>query len=670
MIEGLYIMGSLGFLAGIGLAIASKVFYVYVDPKIEEVEAALPGANCGGCGFAGCAANAAAIVAGKASPNSCVAASKEVIEKIARILGVSVSMKEPDLARPNCTYGYDKADLQYEYSGIMDCRAQAILGGGSKVCPIGCLGLGTCVRACPFGALSIGPDHLPQVDKEKCTGCGTCNKVCPRGIITLTSYSRRVQHEYVLSECSTPCQRACPAGIDIPRYIRLIEQKDYLGAVEVIKESNPFPLVCGRICVHPCESICRRNMVDEAVAINPLKRFVADYEMKSNMRIQIPRAPETGKKVAVIGGGAEGLTCAYFLNRLGHEVTVFEAKGFLGGLLRYGIPQNRLPSHVLDWEIQGILEAGVEAKVNQVLGKDLTIHGLLSEGYDAVAISIGGWDSLLSNKGFGITLERPLPGLGLLAEFLIDHKAGKNPHPGKDVLVIEGGDMGLEAAILCKELGAKTVTVIFRDEDKKLNEGLVESARAKGVNLLFGAVLIKLMGEENRLTQVELLVKGTSQTIGMDNILLAAGRFPELVFVPIEEADAKKVKWQTVYPYPSPWAKADTGLFRPGEAISDYRAVVEAIGQGRRLASTVNKYLSGEAIEPPPNMIRKDSFVLDVSELRPLSKVPREKIPTRSQQELLNNPDLEVELGFTEEQALREAKRCLQCGLICYRREV
>jgi formate dehydrogenase beta subunit len=670
MIEGLYIMGGLGLLAGIGLAVASKLFYVYVDPKIEEVAAALPGANCGGCGFAGCSANAAAIVAGKSSPNSCVAASKEVIENIARIMGVSVSMKEPDMARPNCTYGYDKADLRYEYRGIMDCRAQVILGGGSKVCPIGCLGLGTCVRACPFGALSMGPDNLPQVDREKCTGCGTCNRVCPRGIITLTSYSRRVQHEYVFTECSTPCQRACPAGIDIPRYIRLIEQRDYLAAVEVIKESNPFPLVCGRICVHPCESACRRNLVDEGVAINPLKRFVADYEMNSNMRVQIPRAHETGKKVAVIGGGAEGLTCAYFLNRLGHEVTVFEAKGFLGGLLRYGIPQNRLPSHVLDWEIQGILEAGVEARLNQVLGKDFTVSGLLAQSYDAVVIAIGGWDSLLSNKGFGITLERPLPGLGLLAEFLMDHKAGKTPHPGNNVLVLEGGDAGLEAAILCKELGAKNVTAIFRDEDKKLSQGLVQTAKAKGVKVLFGAVLTKLMGEENKLTHVEVLTKGTTESWEVDSILLAAGRFPELVFVQAGEGDEKKGKWATVYPYPSPWAKEDTGLFRPGEAISDYRAVVEAIGQGRRLASTVNKYLNGEAIEPPPNMIRRDSLVLDVKELRPITKVAREKMPTRSQQELLNNPDLELELGFTEEQALREAKRCLQCGLICYRREV
>lgn len=669
MIEGLFVMGGLGFLAGAGLAIASKVFYVYVDPKIEEVESALPGANCGGCGYAGCAANAAAIVAGKSSPSSCVAASRETIEKIARIMGVSVTAKEPDLARPNCFYGFQDADRKYEYHGILDCRAQSILFGGSKVCPIGCLGLGTCVRACPFGALSMGEDNLPVVDREKCTGCGTCNRVCPKGIITLTSNTRRIQHEYLLSECSTPCQRACPAGIDIPRYIRLITQKDYLGAVQVIKESNPFPLVCGRICVHPCEEACRRNLVDEPVAINPLKRFVADYEMKNNMRVQIPRAPETGKKVAVVGGGAEGLTSAYFLNRLGHDVTVFESKEWLGGLLRYGLPPNRLPSEVLDWEIQGILEAGVEAKLNHTLGRDITIHGLLEQGYHAVAIAIGGWDTLLSQKMLDKGVSNPIPGVRLLAEFISEERAGKNPYPGKNVLILEGGEAALEAGILCKRLGAKNVVVLYREAQKNLDPKRLEAARSAGIQINFGAVLVALSGEKDHLQSVEIKAGDKVDTLEVDSILISAGRFPELIYVPLyEDENGYTGKWTTVYPYPSPYAKEDMGLFRPGEAIADYRAVVEAIGQGRRLATTINRYLSQEPIEAPVGMIRKGTPILDVKELEPLSKKKRVEVPMRPKEELLNNPNLELELGYTEEQALEEAQRCLQCGLICYRR--
>ena len=287
MIGGLIIMGGLGIIVGAGLALASKIFYVYVDPKIEAVGEALPGANCGGCGLPGCSANAEAIVKGVASPASCVAGGPELAAEIAEIMGVQIELREPDIARPGCTYGLQDADLKYLYDGVKDCRAVALLNGGSKVCPIGCLGLGTCVRACPFDALSMGPDNLPVVDPERCTGCGTCERVCPKHIITLTSNSRRIQAEYTTEECTAPCQRACPAGIDIPSYIREITKGNYLDAVQIIKETNPFPLVCGRICVHPCEFECRRNLVDEPVAINYLKRFAADYEMKSGKRLPI-----------------------------------------------------------------------------------------------------------------------------------------------------------------------------------------------------------------------------------------------------------------------------------------------------------------------------------------------------------------------------------------------
>ena len=287
MLGGLLVMGGLGVFVGVGLALASKVFYVYVDPKIEAVDEALPGANCGGCGLPGCSANAVAIVEGKSSPSSCVAGGPEVAIEIAEIMGVKFEAREPDIARPGCTYGVQDSDLKYIYNGVNDCRAAVLLGGGSKVCPIGCLGLGTCAKACPFGAIYMGYDNLPVVNRDLCTGCGTCERICPKNIITLSSYTRRIQHEHITDECTAPCQRSCPAGIDIPAYIRQIKEGNYLEAVRIIKETNPFPLVCGRICVHPCEYECRRNLVDEPVAINHLKRFAADYEMSSGQRIQI-----------------------------------------------------------------------------------------------------------------------------------------------------------------------------------------------------------------------------------------------------------------------------------------------------------------------------------------------------------------------------------------------
>jgi formate dehydrogenase (NADP+) beta subunit len=220
MVIAILLMGGLGLVVGIGLAIASKIFYVYVDPKILAIDAALPGANCGGCGYPGCSSNAEAIMTGKSGPNSCVAAGPEVAEAIAAIMGVSVEAREPDIALPGCTYGVADADTKFVYDGMNDCRAVALLNGGMKVCTIGCLGLGTCARACPFDAITMGPKGLPVVNEVRCTGCGTCERVCPKHIITLSSVTRRILKEYTTEDCTTPCQRACPAGHQYQRLHR------------------------------------------------------------------------------------------------------------------------------------------------------------------------------------------------------------------------------------------------------------------------------------------------------------------------------------------------------------------------------------------------------------------------------------------------------------------
>ncbi len=633
MLGGILVMGAVGAVVGIGLALASKIFYVYVDPKVEAVEEALPGANCGGCGYPGCSANAVAIVEGKSAASSCVAGGPEIAEEIAGILGVKLEAREPDIAKPGCTYGYQDADLKYLYDGVHDCRAAALLGGGSKVCPIGCLGLGTCVKACPFDALSMGADNLPVVDPEKCTGCGTCERVCPKHIITLSSYTRRVGGEYTTDECTAPCQRACPAGIDIPSYIREIREGRYLDAVRVIKEANPFPLVCGRICVHPCEFECRRNLVDEPVAINNLKRFAADYEMNSGQRVQIPRAPETGHRVAVVGGGAEGLTAAYFLNRVGHDAAVYEAGSRMGGLLLSGLPANRLPRDILEWDINGILDAGVQAQIGQKMGQDFTVASLLKEGFSAVLVTIGGWDTQVAARGRGQIPLQPLPGVQLLVDFVLNIRAGKKCSPGKNVMILGGGKASLEAARNCFEEGATGVSIVFRKSSDhiSLSHEDIRKAEQEGVRFFFESALTRMIGEGVDLTQVEvahLAGKGKNveevnrEILPVDTLLTGAGRFPELIYVPVKEEETEdeqvvqeNSRWETVVPYASPFAEEDIGIFRPGEAIGDYKAVVEAIGSGRRSAGSVHKYLTGEPVKAPVNMIRRLTQVTSVSSL-------------------------------------------------------
>ena len=685
MLYGILLMSCLGSIVGIGLALASKIFYVWVDPRVEGIDEALPGANCGGCGFPGCSANAEAIVAGKSSASSCVAGGPEIAAEIATIMGVALEAKEPDFALPGCTYGYDNADLKYAYAGINDCRAAAILGGGSKVCPVGCLGLGTCVRACPFGALSMGEDNLPVVDNELCTGCGTCERICPKHIITLSSYSKRIQHEFKTDECSAPCQRECPTGIDIPAYIREISRGNYSKAVRIIKETNAFPLVCGRICVHPCELECRRNLVDEPVAINNLKRFVADYEMNSGERVHNPRAPETGKHVAVIGGGAEGLTAAYLLNRLGHDTTVYEGSARLGGLLRVGLPRNRLPVDVLNWEIDGILDAGVKAYTEKRMGRDFSLESLFRDGYSAVFAAIGGWDTLMPQRENNSGPVKTLPGIYLLVDYILNLRQDKDTPTAKQAVILEGGKASLEAARGAVAAGADQVTVITRGrrEESSISEDDINRAEKEGIGFYFGCAVTKMMGEGDNLTDIEIAFLAESgieerkrKICPADLLLAGAGRFPELIYVPVgkdenpQGENAGSLKWETFTPYASPFAKQDIGIFRPGEEAGDYKAVIEAIGAGRRAASSIQQYLSKEPVLAPFNMIKSDTKVLSLDrlQLNLVKKFPRVKMPEISKEESVNYPDMEIAKGYSESQARTEAGRCLQCGLICYRR--
>ena len=686
MLDGILLMGGLGLVVGIGLAIASKIFYVWVDPRVEAINEALPGANCGGCGFPGCGANAEAIVAGKSSASSCVAGGPEIAVEIAKIMGVKLEAKEPDIAHPGCTYGTKDADLKYSYEGINDCRAAALLNGGSKVCYVGCIGLGTCVRACPFGALSMGEDTLPVVDPDLCTGCGTCERVCPKHIITLSSNSRRITHEYKTDECSAPCQRECPTGIDIPAYIYQISKGNYLNAVRIIKETNPFPLVCGRICVHPCELECRRNLVDEPVAINNLKRFVADYEMNSGQRVHNPRAPETGKRVAVIGGGAEGLTAAYLLNRLGHDTTVYEGNKQLGGLLRIGLSQNRLPVDVLNWEIDGILDAGVAAFTEKMLGRDFSLGSLFKDGYSAIFAAIGGWDTLMPKRENNIGPIKTLPGVYLLVDYVLNLRQQKEIPSAKNVVVLEGGKASLEAAQGAIGAGAENVTIITRKnkEDSTISDEDILSGEKQGISFHFGSAVTKMIGEGDNLGSIEIAFLSDDGTenkkrriLSADLMLAGAGRFPELIYVPVyKDKDQKEhdtnspVKWETFTPYASPFSRQDIGIFRPGEESGDYKAVIEAIGAGRRAASSVQQYLSEVPVLAPFNMIKSNTKVLslDKLELDLVKKFPRVKMPEISMEDAVNNPDMEIAKGYSEAQARTEAGRCLQCGLICYRR--
>lgn len=683
MLQAVFILGGIGVVVGVGLALASKVFYVYVDPQILAVEEALPGANCGGCGLPGCSANAEAIVKGQAAPNSCVAAGPETAEAIAAILGVAIEAREPDIALPGCTYGVDRADTKYIYNGIADCRGAALLSGGMKICNIGCLGLGSCAAACPFNAIVMGPQGLPVVDEKLCTGCGTCERVCPKHIIKLSSVTRRIMREYTTDDCTTPCQRACPAGINISEYIRQITLGDYRRSVQVIKERNPFPTVIGRICPRPCEQDCRRKYVDEPVAINFLKRYVADFERASGERVQPFCAPATGRKIAVVGGGVQGLSVAFFAARLGHAPTVYEATDHLGGLLRSAISRYRLSMDILDWDIQGVLELGVEAKTGQTLGKDFTLEDLLSEGYEAIFLASGGWDSKLLRTG-GSQPEQIVPGTYLLIDLLNEcrQKSGALDI-GEDVVIYGGSAEVIEAAVACRQRGAENVTVLFKQDATEigLDSASLENSMREGIRIVYGAAVTRLAGYGRQLAQVEYRTAGeeTVSTLAARTLFLASGRMPELIFKKVQtpgddsaendlaEKNGGPVAWEGICPYKKPACKDEVGLLAAGDELTDFSAAIKAIGAGRRAAASIHQVVYGLELELAADVVTPASDIQNVSAVEAVPAAQRQIMPVCTGAEMEKCGELE--LGFTAEAAAAEAGRCLQCGLICYKKE-
>jgi len=683
MVEGTIFMLGLGAICGIVLGAASRIFYVWEDPRIAQVESCLAGANCGGCGYAGCSAAAVAVVAGTAAPNVCVVGGAESAQGAAAVMGMEVGTAEPLKSYNTCTGG-NRAENKFVYLGVNTCSAQAVMSGGQRVCSVGCLGQGDCVRACMFGALKMGPEGYPVVDREKCVGCGVCEQICPKGVMNVTTASQRILHFNQSDDRLAPCRQTCPAEIDIPKYIAQIREGDYEAAVNTIRERNPFLLACGRVCPHPCEENCRRGIEDDPVSINQLKRFAADYEMNAGKRLPVPVAPSTGKHVAVVGGGPAGLTCAFFLRRLGHDVTIYEAMPKLGGMLRYGIPEYRLPKKVLDWEIEGILNLGIETHTNMKFGRDFDLTSLAAKGYDAVFLGIGAWqDSKLRVEG------EDLKGCYTGIDFLSRLAGGEKIPVGRSSVIIGGGNTAIDCTRNLLRLGVENVYIVYRRTRNEMPANAVEidAAEEEGVKFQFLAAPVRVIGDENgNVTHLEYLkmqlgepdasgrrrpvpIEGSETLIETDMVITAIGQSPEVAFtegIMEQVMELKTTRWNTIEVDPATLQSNVPHLFAAGDAATGPSLVVTAIGGGRRAARSIHQYVMGQPVSADPKELAKDLIAETIFDQVPgVVKNRRAPMPELPVAERIHS-FVEVDQVLTEEAARGESSRCLFCCLTCY----
>ena len=469
-------------------------------------------------------------------------------------------------------------------------------------------------------------------------------------------------------DCVAPCQLNCPAHTDCQGYVGLIANGEYESALKLIKNKIPLPASIGRVCPHPCEKACRRKNVEEPINIAQLKAFAADMDLKADSYTP-DVAASTGKKVAIIGGGPAGLTAAYYLAIMGHSVTVYDMMGKMGGMLRYGIPQYRLPKDVLDREIAIIEKTGVKLVNNVKLGKDFTIKSLKAEN-DAVIVAVGAWKSS-SMRTPGEDLEGVYGGI----DFLRGVIKGNAPEIGEKVVICGGGNTAMDACRTAVRLGAKEVYVVYRRTRNEMPADKLEidEAEEEGVIYKFLTNPLSFNGENGKVKSITLQimelgepvasgrrrpvpVEGKTEEIEVDSVILAIGQ----KLVQGDVAELKLNDRGNIEADPDFFTTDLEGVFAIGDATNRGASIaIEAIGEADRCAKAVDAYLNGMPLDTRvPYISKRDESTIDYSDRQKESRITPKVLPA----DVRNKNFDEVSLGFTEEEAQAEAQRCLECG--------
>ncbi len=524
------------------------------------------------------------------------------------------------------------------------------------------------------------------VDWDKCTGCGLCVEGCPviipddfdQGIGSRKAiylyFAQAVPKKCVIDKreerpCKAACIDACPIHTNVPGYIKLIAEKQFKDAYKLIRETNPFPAVVGRVCYAPCEEACNRGQMDEPLCIRDLKRVPGDQW--NIEELEVPTVTKTDKKVAIVGSGPAGLTVANDLALKGHDVTVFEALPEPGGMLRVGIPEYRLPKEILRQEIGYIEKLGVEIKTGVQVGKDIKL-AKLKKDYDAIFLGTG------THGGMRLGVEgEDLPGVMEGIAFLRAAGLGEKVTVGKKVAVIGGGNTAIDCACTAKRLGAKEVTIVYRRSRDEMPAAAeeVESAEKEGVKIEFLTNPVRFSAENKKLAQMECVrmelgepdesgrrrpipVKGSEFTMPMDTVIAALGQTPETDF--LKELGVSLSKRGTIEVDAGTGVTNVEGVFAGGDVVTGPAYVVDAIAAGKKAARCMDQYLQGQPLEGEEPAGEPEKFSEEEIEDR------KKRFPSGKRAKMKEEPAeervedfREATLGYSLEEGLAEASRCL-----------
>jgi NADPH-dependent glutamate synthase beta subunit-like oxidoreductase len=560
-----------------------------------------------------------------------------------------------------------------------------------------CSGCHACEVACKQEhGLGVGPRVVRVIEKTPyfkplyCHHCedAPCAVACPEEAIITDPDTGIVLHVNDLcngcnavegksgaeKQDTAPCKIECPAHINVQGYVNLAAKGKYREALELIKLSSPFPSICGRVCPYPCESACSRKEIDAPVATHAIERYIADLDLKASERYVPKIKGQREDKVAIVGSGPAGLTCAYYLAQEGYQVTIFEKASVLGGMLTMGIPSYRLPREIVEAEIQLVRDMGVTMKTGIEIGIDKTVGELRDEGFKAFFIAVGTQECIQLGIE-GEDLDGVISGL----DYLRQVNLGESVHLGRNVAVVGGGNVAIDAARSARRLGTENAFIIYRRglEEMPSRPDETEECQEEGVSIHTLAQPVRFIGESGRVKAVECIrtrltkpdksgrrspepIPGSEFTVDVDAVITALGQEADWACL-THECSCTLTDWGTMNVDPLTLQSDDPDIFAGGDAVRGPQSVIEAIADGREAAVSIDKYIRGLDMR-----LGRDVRLRAVAEPQKEGYHPatRVQMPRLESQERVKSFD-EVEKGYTGELAVQEAQRCISCGSCC-----